>query len=135
MAAIVRPHQIPTSGPARSPRPALRLVEGGRTAVARPAVAPALQPWMVVVAAVVAIVLAVAIGRGAFAALAPAPPSARPAAAAAGSPTVVVQAGDTMWSIARRLQPTGDVRALVDRLVAANGSASLQAGDRLVVPA
>ena len=46
---------------------------------------------------------------------------------------VIARAEDTMWSIARRIQPTGDVRALVERLVAANGSA-IQPGDRVVVP-
>jgi hypothetical protein len=44
-----------------------------------------------------------------------------------------VQPGDTAWSIARRLAPTGDIRGLVDELVEANGGV-LQPGDRLVVP-
>jgi hypothetical protein len=43
----------------------------------------------------------------------------------------VVQPGDTVWSIARDLDPTGDPRALVDRIVALNGSAALQPGQRL----
>ena len=38
----------------------------------------------------------------------------------------VVQPGDTLWSIARRLQPEGDVRALVHQLVAANDGAELE---------
>jgi Tfp pilus assembly protein FimV len=46
----------------------------------------------------------------------------------------VVQPGDTIWSIARRLQPTGDVRALVDALVERNGGAALDVGQRLAVP-
>ena len=45
----------------------------------------------------------------------------------------VVQPGDTLWSIARRLQPTGDVRPLVHRLERANGGARLQVGDRLAL--
>jgi len=45
----------------------------------------------------------------------------------------VVQPGDTLWSIARSLAPAGDVRAEVDQLEALNGSASLQAGQRLVL--
>ncbi len=48
--------------------------------------------------------------------------------------TVVVAPGDTLWSIARSLQPTGDVRPLVDQLAAANGGAAIAAGERLVVP-
>jgi Tfp pilus assembly protein FimV len=43
----------------------------------------------------------------------------------------VVQPGDTLWTIARDLAPTGDVRAEVDRLVDLNGTAALQAGQRL----
>lgn len=56
-------------------------------------------------------------------------PAPRPAA-----PTVVVVPGDSVWSIASRLQPTGDVRPLVDRLVAAHGGAMLRAGERIAVP-
>ncbi|HEV3225852.1 MAG TPA: LysM peptidoglycan-binding domain-containing protein [Acidimicrobiales bacterium] len=43
----------------------------------------------------------------------------------------VVQPGDTLWSIARGLDPTGDPRATVDRVEALNGGAALQPGQRL----
>jgi Tfp pilus assembly protein FimV len=43
----------------------------------------------------------------------------------------VVQPGDTIWSIAHDLDPTGDTRALVDRIVALNGGAALDTGQRL----
>jgi nucleoid-associated protein YgaU len=43
--------------------------------------------------------------------------------------TVVVQRGDTLWSIARRLQPEGDVRPLVAELVARHGSTRIAPGD------
>src|SRR5579871_222322 len=46
----------------------------------------------------------------------------------------VVQPGETFWDIARRLQPTGDIRPLVDRLVKAHGSSPLQIGEHLVLP-
>ena len=46
----------------------------------------------------------------------------------------VVQPGETLWSIARSLQPEGDVRSLVRQLRDANGGAELDIGDRLVVP-
>lgn len=46
----------------------------------------------------------------------------------------IVQPGDTLWTIARRLQPTGDVRRLVDRLAAARGGAPLHVGERLALP-
>jgi hypothetical protein len=47
--------------------------------------------------------------------------------------SVVVQPGDTVWSIARALAGEGDVRPVVDAIVDANGSASLEVGERLVV--
>ncbi|HWC11485.1 MAG TPA: LysM domain-containing protein, partial [Acidimicrobiales bacterium] len=50
-----------------------------------------------------------------------------------GATVVEVAPGDTLWTIARRLQPDGDPRPLVDRLAAANGGAVIRAGDRLVV--
>jgi Tfp pilus assembly protein FimV len=94
---------------------------------------------------VVAIAGAVAIGRGGLADLAPAPPASAapapsPGAIPAGAPAVaasevvVVEPGDTLWSIARRLEPSGDVRPVVDRLVAANGSTVIVPGQELVVP-
>lgn len=48
--------------------------------------------------------------------------------------TYVVQPGDTLWAIARHLQPTGDVRPLVERLRRTNGRTSLVPGERLVLP-
>jgi len=46
----------------------------------------------------------------------------------------VVQPGDTFWTIADRVSHDGDVRAFVDRLAAAHGTASLQPGERLALP-
>jgi LysM domain-containing protein len=47
----------------------------------------------------------------------------------------VVQPGETLWSIARRLQPEGDLRALVHVLVRVNGGSShLEVGQRLALP-
>ena len=57
--------------------------------------------------------------------------SERPGAPAA---VYVVQPGDTFWEIARRLDPTGDPRPLVARLVAAHGSPVLVPGQRLALP-
>ena len=47
---------------------------------------------------------------------------------------VIVEPGDTLWSIARGLQPTGDVRPLVDRIAELNGGHSLSAGQTLMLP-
>jgi Tfp pilus assembly protein FimV len=62
------------------------------------------------------------------------PTQARSAPLEAGAGDVyVVQPGDTVWSIARRLDPQGDVRATVDALVERHGSASVEIGDRLPI--
>jgi LysM repeat protein len=59
----------------------------------------------------------------------------RPAAGApAGGSVVIVQPGDTLWSLAREVQPEGDIRPLVAQLSRAHGGSSLRAGERLVVP-
>lgn len=117
-------------------RTALRVLPGGLAdASVRPVVVAV--DWRSVAVAVVSVVLAaalaVAVGRGAFASMAP--PSNPSVAVATGSGTeVIVEPGDTMWSIARRIQPAGDVRPLVDRLVAAHGTVVLQPGDVVAVP-
>jgi nucleoid-associated protein YgaU len=58
-----------------------------------------------------------------------------PAAVDAARPVaelrVVVEPGDTVWSIARSLAGDGDIRPVVDAIVEANGGAGLVAGDRL----
>lgn len=84
---------------------------------------------LVVLAALAAIVLCLAPRVGsAFGSVPASAPERGP------EPVVyVVQPGDTLWSIARRLQPTGDVRPLVHRLERANGGARLQVGDRLTL--
>jgi nucleoid-associated protein YgaU len=62
------------------------------------------------------------------------PTQARPQPIAAGEQTIyVVQPGDTLWSIARRLDADGDVRATVDALVERHGSAVVDVGDRIAL--
>jgi nucleoid-associated protein YgaU len=82
-------------------------------------------------AAAAALAVSAAVGLGALRG------QDRPAAAgpAARPGTVhVVQPGDTLWSVARRLAPDGDVRAVVDRLAAAHGGTALAPGDRIPLP-
>ena len=50
------------------------------------------------------------------------------------STSYVVQPGDTLWSVARGLQPSGDVRPLVDRLTRQAGGSQLWAGQRIQLP-
>jgi Tfp pilus assembly protein FimV len=56
-------------------------------------------------------------------------------APAAGASVVTVQAGDTLWSIARSVAPGRDPRDVVDQLMASNHlkSASLSPGQTLNV--
>jgi Tfp pilus assembly protein FimV len=47
----------------------------------------------------------------------------------------VVEPGDTLWSIARRVAPGRDPRPVVDAMVKANGlHGGLQAGQELSIP-
>lgn len=46
----------------------------------------------------------------------------------------VVQPGDTLWTIARSLQPEGDVRRLVHQLSAQRSGVPLQVGERIRLP-
>ena len=50
-----------------------------------------------------------------------------------GERSYVVQPGDTLWSIARWLQPQGDPRPLVDRLAAAHHGFPLRVGERIAL--
>jgi len=59
-------------------------------------------------------------------------PAARLVAVAETS--YVVRPGDTLWEIARALQPSGDVRPLVQQLARQRGGAPLRVGERLVLP-
>lgn len=47
---------------------------------------------------------------------------------------VVVRQGDTLWAIARRMQPTGDVRPLVSELIDTYGGRTLQVGQTIQLP-
>jgi nucleoid-associated protein YgaU len=52
-------------------------------------------------------------------------------AALATQTRVIVQPGDTLWTIARRAQPTGDIRPLVSRIEAQRHGRPLQVGETL----
>lgn len=58
-------------------------------------------------------------------------PVAAPSVAAPAE--IVVQSGDSLWSVARRLQPHGDLRHLVDRLVERVGATSVTRGQHIDV--
>jgi LysM repeat protein len=48
--------------------------------------------------------------------------------------TYVVQPGDSLWSIAERVDPTADPRPLVAKLAAQVGSDTVVPGERIVLP-
>ncbi len=122
-----------------TPRPVLRVLDGGRCAA--PTSAVLRRRRLVALTLAVALVVVATLWVGA--ALQPSArvvggraltPSDGPPPAASGVPTVRVHPGDTLWTIARDLQPDGDVRPVVDELVALNGGAALQPGQVLVLP-
>jgi nucleoid-associated protein YgaU len=134
------PWNDPTALPAR---PHLRLVEGGRStrvAVARPG-RHALRTVLggLALAALVALAALGSVNLLGADAAASGPASTaesfHPAGADASTPSVpavvVVQPGDTLWAIARRIQPTGDVRPLVDELAHRAGGAAVVSGQRV----
>jgi hypothetical protein len=59
-------------------------------------------------------------------------PVVAPVAVAAPS-EIIVQSGDSLWTVARRLQPKGDLRGLVDRLIERVGSTSVTRGQHINV--
>ena len=143
MAAISYPSPIAPRRRGRSgelPERHLRLVPGGGV---RHHPAPAVYARRRLVAVTVAAVVVLALFAGVQALASavglvprPAPATSVAPAPAAGAPAGaahVVQPGDTVWSIARAASPDGDVRAIVDRIVARNGGPVLQVGQRLVL--
>lgn len=46
----------------------------------------------------------------------------------------VVRPGDTLWSLAKKLEPGRDPRALMDQLIAETGSPVIHPGQRIRVP-
>jgi hypothetical protein len=142
----LQPTTVPP-GPRAADRPQLRVLEGGR-APARVAQQASYRRRRVVAALVVlvAIVSLTLLATAAVTRIAdgnPSPavgelsPTSAAAASAAGvaAPTVVVQPGDTLWTIAAEAAPEADVRITVDRIRAINGSAPIVVGQELELPA
>jgi LysM repeat protein len=135
----LQPTTVPP-GPGRPARPSLRVLDGGR-APARVAQQAVYRRRRLAVAlvAVVVVALSFLLASAAVAGNAGGDPSSAAGTSAAASTaadaaTVVVQPGDTLWSIAAATQPEVDVRIAVDRLVALNGRSPLVVGQELVLP-
>ena len=84
---------------------------------------------------VVAILAALAV-CGLFVAGASAAQASGPAAAHGNATQVIVQPGDTLWSIAQSADPNADARAVVQQILQANRltNPDITAGQRLWVP-
>lgn len=121
--AILTPSAVlsPRSRPVPA-QPPLRLTRRGRAVVAT---------LVVVLAAALALAIALATAGGARAAgHGPAPSPHQ------GMHEIVVQPGQTLWSIASAAEPTADPRLVIPQIMAANGldSANVAAGQLLWVP-
>ena len=125
------------SGPAAPPRPALRVLEGGRDPgrLARRAVYRRRRAVALATLATLVVVITLLVGAiSARFAGGGHPSSAVGAPSPIASSLYVVQPGDTLWSIAASVAPDTDVRLTVDRLVEANGAAPITVGQRIVLP-
>jgi LysM repeat protein len=133
----LHPRTQPTTvppGPGSAPRPTLRVLEGGR-APARVAQQALYRRRRLAVLAVLAVVLVAALLlANAVLARTAGGGTPHPVAGTSRAAVVIVQPGDTLWSIARRLHPEADVRLVVDQLVDLNGRAPLAVGQRLQLP-
>ena len=113
---VLRPAVEPAVPVIESPRP--RLTGRGRSVLAAGAVITATLLWFGVASAQSA------------------DHSVSPSAGRAPATQVVVQPGQTLWSIALQADPSADPRLVVQRIVAMNSlaGANITAGQHLLVP-
>jgi hypothetical protein len=117
----------------RTPRPMGRTPHPMGTAPVRvPRVASTAPPQRALLGLVLLLVASFALLLVAQAAKAT--PAVEPQRAPVSVVIVIAQSGDSLWSIARSVQPTGDVRPLVDAMVSMRGTASVFVGDTVAVP-
>ncbi len=97
-----------------------------------PAPAVAWRRRLVVVLAMLALVLVAKAWSGGLSARTR--PGAPQRMVPASQPSYVVKPGDTLWTIARSVEPRGDVRPVVDRLAQGRRGRLLRVGERIVLP-
>ena len=129
----LRPTTVPP-GPGPSSRPALRVLEGGRAPARLARQAVYRRRRFAALVLVTLVVLGALLLANAVVARTAGGGNPYPVAGTSSPLLHVVQPGDTLWSIARGLDPDGDVRLTVDRLVDLNGGAPLSVGQRLELP-
>ena len=130
--------QPTTCPPDRRPpsRPALRVLEGGRSPAAQARQAVYRRRRVVAGLLAVAVLALIVLAGAALAGIAGGVPSA--AGSSAHRPPSTPSSwrpGDTLWSIAEAVAPDVDPRITVDRLVERNGGSPLVVGQELQVPA
>jgi LysM domain len=120
LAGVSRGSSAPRPAPVTAPAP-LRLTRRGRLVVAA----------ILLLLATIAITVASMTISGAQAAN-----HGRPGGGYAGMHQIVVQPGQTLWSIAAQAEPSADPRQVVAQIMTANSMASsaVQAGELLWVP-
>ena len=133
----LQPTTIPP-GPSGPPRPQLRVLEGGRapTQLAQRAIyrRRRVVALALVLGLVVGLTLLATAAVARFAGGAPSAAGGPSSGALAEASTVVVEPGDTLWSIAAAVAPDADVRITVDQLLALNGSSPIVPGQELILP-
>lgn len=131
----------------------LTVIQGGRAGElerrpSRPDARTYRRRRMVVFVVLMAVTLAVLAGMGALGSATRIVLAERAAAPSAdvdtpttlrGQPlvaggTYIAQRGDTLWTIARALQPAGDLTEVLRRLIRLNGGSSLAVGQRVLLP-
>jgi LysM repeat protein len=109
------------------------VIEGGRTASSA-----ALRTYTVrrvVVVVVLALLAVVALRAAALGVSAAVAPSATATNGAVAEVVHTTRPGDTLWGVAIRYAPEVDPRIAIDDLIALNGGAALQVGQRVLLPA
>lgn len=132
----------PDAWPHRPARPALRVVQGGRSQAGRQRQRIFLVRRVVAVV-LVAVVALLAVRVGAMVVSAFTSGAAASGATIDASAPYVVQPGDTLWAVAEGVAPSSDPRVVVDQIVQLNSGdgsllsadAPLRVGQRLVLPA
>jgi len=136
MAAPVLPQTYRSAPARRAParrHPHLRVIEGGRTASSA-----ALRTYTirrVVVVVVLALLAVVALRVAALGVSAAVASSATATNGAVAEVVHTTRPGDTLWGVAIRYAPEVDPRIAIDDLIALNGGAALQVGQRVLLPA